>query len=259
MQWFRLHDDVLDDPKVQKLSPQLFKHWINLLCLASKNNPRGTLPDLNTIAFRLRLSDDKAWTVLSDLISAGLIEHKGDGNYEPHNWNKRQYDKPSDHPERVTARVRKHRNADVTPLKRAETPLYTDTDTDTEKSTPPVSPSPGEPKPTSARTIKTPVPENFLNDLPPLVWSSMGREQNMNDDELRRETEKMVDHFKAKGERRADWVATWRNWMRSDYRKPRGSPHVNGREDATITADRDKVLAVELANDPQAYLSWGKR
>lgn len=28
------------------------------------------------------------------------------------------------------------------------------------------------------------------------------------------ETEKFLDHFRAKGERKTDWLATWRNWMR---------------------------------------------
>jgi hypothetical protein len=93
------------------------------------------LPDFDTIAFRLRLSEDKALDVVTNLAVLGLLDKQSDGSFAPHNWNKRQYDKPSDTPERVSARVKKHRNADVTPLKRAETPLYTDTDTDTEADT----------------------------------------------------------------------------------------------------------------------------
>jgi len=225
MQWFRLHDDVLDDPKVQRLSPALFKHWINLLCLASKNNPRGTLPDLITIAFRLRLTEDKASKVLEELTDAGLLDTSDDGAITPHNWKSRQYGKPSDDPERVSERVRKHResqrNADVTPLKRAETPLYTDTDTDTDTDTEQTeanaSVPPKPPKGERTRQVKTPVPDDL--DIPVDEWQRMGREQRMSDADLRRETEAMKDHFRAKGERRVDWVATWRNWMRSPYRK----------------------------------------
>ena len=29
------------------------------------------------------------------------------------------------------------------------------------------------------------------------------------------ETQQFIDHWKAKGEMRSDWVATWRNWMRN--------------------------------------------
>jgi hypothetical protein len=31
---------------------------------------------------------------------------------------------------------------------------------------------------------------------------------------LERETDNMLDHYRSKGERRADWLATWRTWMR---------------------------------------------
>ena len=52
--WFRFYDEALDDPKVQRLAPHLFKTWINLLCLASKED--GTMPSNDDIAFRLRIS-----------------------------------------------------------------------------------------------------------------------------------------------------------------------------------------------------------
>lgn len=36
------------------------------------------------------------------------------------------------------------------------------------------------------------------------------------------ETDSMLDHFRAKGEIRADWVATWRTWMRNVKKFDRG-------------------------------------
>lgn len=36
--------------------------------------------------------------------------------------------------------------------------------------------------------------------------------------DIQRETEAMLDHFRGKGESRADWVATWRTWMRNSKR-----------------------------------------
>jgi len=53
MNWFRYHTDALDNPKVQELPPELFKFWVNLLCLARLYD--GVLPDDRTIAFRLRM------------------------------------------------------------------------------------------------------------------------------------------------------------------------------------------------------------
>jgi hypothetical protein len=32
-------------------------------------------------------------------------------------------------------------------------------------------------------------------------------------DRIEHETGKFLDYFKGKGTRRADWMATWRNWM----------------------------------------------
>jgi hypothetical protein len=49
--WFRFYDDTISDPKVQLLSDNLFKFWINILCLANKNN--GTLPDMHHLAYAL--------------------------------------------------------------------------------------------------------------------------------------------------------------------------------------------------------------
>ena len=33
MNWFRFYHGALHDPKVQSLRPELFKFWVNLLCL----------------------------------------------------------------------------------------------------------------------------------------------------------------------------------------------------------------------------------
>lgn len=134
MKWFRLYDDLLDDPKVQQLSPALFKHWVNLLCLASKHSPRGRLPGLSEIAFRIRLPRHKAVAVLEELRAMGLIEMDGE-TFAPHNWDGRQ--RVSDN---VADRVRRHRESasrgvSVTlqpTLHVTDSSLLTDTDTDTD-------------------------------------------------------------------------------------------------------------------------------
>jgi len=96
--WFRLYDDILDDPKVQMLSPELFKTWVNLLAVASKN--AGKLPSIQTLAFSLRLSQQDMQSRVEDLITAGLIDIMPDKSLEPHNWAKRQW-KSDDSAERV--------------------------------------------------------------------------------------------------------------------------------------------------------------
>lgn len=115
MKWLRLYDDLLDDPKVQKLPAPLFRHWINLLCLANKGAIRGVLPDMADIAFRLRVEEDRAEEIVAALTAAGLIECDGAGQLHPHNWETRQA--ASDDVNKRVAEYRaraKNGNADVT-------------------------------------------------------------------------------------------------------------------------------------------------
>ena len=69
--WFRVYDDLVDDPKVQRLDPSLFKALINLWCLASAND--GVFPSIEEIAFKLRMKAEKALRVLTQLRAAGLV------------------------------------------------------------------------------------------------------------------------------------------------------------------------------------------
>lgn len=101
MNWFRFYNDAIDDPKVQRLPGELFKTWVNLLCLASKND--GVLPDTDDIAFILRMAPDIAASAVAELVKRGLME-QFEGGYSPHNWSGRQ--KASDN---VTARVQAFR------------------------------------------------------------------------------------------------------------------------------------------------------
>jgi len=86
--WFRLYDELLDDPKVQRLSGDDFKAWVNLLCLASRND--GKLPCVEDIAFALRMDARKAAATVERLVRATLLDADGDG-FKPHGWDARQY------------------------------------------------------------------------------------------------------------------------------------------------------------------------
>lgn len=82
--WFRLYDEMLDDPKVQRLAPDLFKAWVNLLCLANRNG--GCLPGIEDIAFALRVDDDRATEIVTKLIELGLLDPQEDGDLCPAEW-----------------------------------------------------------------------------------------------------------------------------------------------------------------------------
>lgn len=99
--WFRLYDDVVDDPKVQRLAPDVFRAWVNLLCVASKNG--GVLPQLSDISYRLRIDETQVKRFIETLCETQLFDTKN-GKISPHNWENRQF--PSDN---STSRVRKFR------------------------------------------------------------------------------------------------------------------------------------------------------
>jgi hypothetical protein len=110
--WFRFYDDAVNDPKVQRLEPKLFKAWVNLLCLASKNE--GWFPSIDDVAFSLRVSEEEAGQMVDGLISSGLVDEI-DGRCCPHNWHERQYKSDSS-----AERMKRHRDK-----KRDEAPVKT--------------------------------------------------------------------------------------------------------------------------------------
>lgn len=105
MKWFRFYHDAIDDPKVQRLPGELFKFWINMLCLGSRSEDRGVIAlDVEAIAFAVRVSDEDAAVMLAELVQRGLLEESGDG-FGIHNWEGRQ--RKSDN---VSERVAEHRS-----------------------------------------------------------------------------------------------------------------------------------------------------
>jgi len=106
--WFRFYHEALNDPKIQMLEATTFKGWINCLCLAAQND--GAIPNVDRLAFALRLSPNSARDLLDALILAELIDIRPDGTMEPHNWTARQYKSDVS-----TERVKKHREKRETP------------------------------------------------------------------------------------------------------------------------------------------------
>jgi hypothetical protein len=91
--WFRCYDELIDDPKIQRLSGDLRGHLFNIWCLASANE--GILPPISDLAFRLRLSLEEATHVVNSLRTNSLLEVDANGTLRPHNWDGRQF--KSDH------------------------------------------------------------------------------------------------------------------------------------------------------------------
>lgn len=105
--WFRYYDDALNDPKVQRLSADLFKAWVNLLCVASKSE--GAIQSLSDAAFALRMPESKVAIIVTELSAAGLLDPVTGGYFEPHNWPLRQFKADVTDPTAAN-RMRNYRN-----------------------------------------------------------------------------------------------------------------------------------------------------
>lgn len=105
--WFRYYDDALNDPKVQKLSGEYFKAWVNILCMASKAG--GVIASAADVAFGLRCAESKARAIVAYLMGVGLLDVPKNGYATPHNWDARQF-KSDVSNERVKRHRERHRN-----------------------------------------------------------------------------------------------------------------------------------------------------
>jgi hypothetical protein len=101
MIWFRYYVEALNDPKIQQLPDDLFKLWVNLLCVARQND--GALPEAATLAFQLRVDESRTRDAIRDLTDRVLLDQTAAG-LMPHNWQARQYQS-----DLSTERVKRHR------------------------------------------------------------------------------------------------------------------------------------------------------
>jgi len=123
MKWFRLYDEILDDPKMMSLSAKEFQTWILILCLANReiSGKRGEIcRDFATISRQIHGDFRVILPILKRFIELGLIVENGQ-SIKIVNWDKRQF-KSDD----VLQRVKRYRNVTVT---------SSDTDTDTNTKT----------------------------------------------------------------------------------------------------------------------------
>ncbi|HIK42134.1 hypothetical protein [Thermoleptolyngbya sp. M55_K2018_002] len=129
--WFKLHHDLIGDVKIRRFSPQEKWAWVVLLSLASMNKVRGEIhADDEDISDYCEFKTEQDWLYYRDkLVAKGMVEFTESGRLRIVNWDRRQFEKPSDRSEAVKARVDKHRrlkkqesNANETPCNANETP-----------------------------------------------------------------------------------------------------------------------------------------
>lgn len=110
--WFRFYNDSVLDPKVQRLSGDMFKMWVNILCLASKFG--GALPK-DDLQYSLRISEAEAAETIDFFIERNLLDDMGD-IVTPHNWEGRQYKSDNSDPTNAQRQKRYRENKSNAPV-----------------------------------------------------------------------------------------------------------------------------------------------
>jgi hypothetical protein len=136
--WFRMYREILGSPKIQKLKPELFRAWVNILCCADDD---GRIPPLDDLAFMLRVPEVKAAEYLVSLVKAALVDKREGSAFFVHDWVDHQY--TSDAESYNAEKQKRYRDRQRNALRNAQgngddavtkpLPPRADTDTDTDK------------------------------------------------------------------------------------------------------------------------------
>lgn len=203
-QWFRMYAEFATDPKVQMLPEAMQRRLVMLFCMRC-GDVTVTLRD-DEIAFHLRISDTELAETKALFVAKGFI----DSGWNITNWEKRQFASDSSAARTKAYRDRK-KNVSVTSHVTEGDALDTDTDTDTdtEKKKELGAPAPkSERSPTGSR-----LPSDWKPDAELTLWTA----RNVPGVNVGIEAEKFRDYWHGKAGkdgRKADWPATWRNWIR---------------------------------------------
>ena len=146
MPWLKLYTEIRTDPKMQALNDLEFRTWINILCLSAESKVRGVICieeglayPIEGLARALFISTEELTACFNKFQKLRMLEVDQDGIVSVTHFDDRQYDKPSDKPEEIAKRARKHRatksNANVTLDKREENAIEEEGDKDKELDT----------------------------------------------------------------------------------------------------------------------------
>jgi hypothetical protein len=135
--WFRMYAEARTDAKLRTLTDAEFRVWFNLLCYASEQDERGTIPPTDPFLLAVEVAGgDEALLeeTMTRLVMLRMVD-VGDSadTITFSKFTERQYDKPSDAPdatrERKARQRAKQRESRVTtaesrPLSRDVTPSH---------------------------------------------------------------------------------------------------------------------------------------
>lgn len=229
--WLRLYREAIHRPKVGRMKLEEIGFWSACLMMS---NDEGLLPDIGDIAWTLRLDDWLVTTHLEALERNGLVTRYVTGNVTKwHLHDFAEHQRKSDHDESGAERQRKFREAKKA-QESAISALVTnsnalrngpvtlpDTDTDTERSIV-AAQERSPPKRATRWDAGDPVPPEWLAEA-----NQIRTKANLSPVDPALEAARFVDFWAAKSGKdatKADWHATWRNWIRNS----RGGAAQNG-------------------------------
>ena len=214
--WFRMYAEFAHDPKVQMLPEVMQRRYVMLMCMRC-SNALVTL-QADEIAFHLRIDAAQLEETKALFLAKGFINEA----WELLNWEKRQFSSDTS-----AQRVAKHRaakkaaeeaarNGHVTLPQQKSNALDTDTDTDTEEKRRAKATSKAEAKATASR-----LPADWSASADDIEFCKAERPDLVPAQTEQRFRDYWIAQPGVKG-RKADWPATWRNWVRNE-RAPHGA------------------------------------
>lgn len=101
--WLKLYFEILDDPKMGRLSDHLWRRAIEIFLLAGEQAQDGLLPSVDDMSWRLRTSVEELTEILQVLAGLEIVHETPEGWVVTH-FKSRQYSESLE-------RVRRYRNA----------------------------------------------------------------------------------------------------------------------------------------------------
>lgn len=259
--WFRWHHGSVNDQKFGLVAKkagasvaEVIAVWACILEAASASGDRGNpgVLDFEAMDYALGLDEGKAQAIYSRMQDRSMIE-TNTGRIA--SWDKRQPKRERDD-DNSTERSRKHRamqrqetpeTMHATPcntMQRQETPRGEESREElsiSEQAVEVETSPPAQPAATTKAVRGSRLPADWQL---PKAWGEWAllEKSGWTADDVRRCADKFCDHWHAasgKTATKADWLATWRNWVRNEQGPPaRASPQFDAR-----SADRKRAIA----------------
>lgn len=217
MSWFRLDDKGAFHPKVVTAGNLLYGCWVRASQWSCHYETDGFIP--RAVAFQI--AEESAW---QKLIEVGLCDPSERDGYQIHDFLEYNPSRKQNEHRRVLRAKAGKAGGQAKAAKQGAKQVASKLLASAKQA----------PSNRVAKVCPVPDPDPHIKEIPPLVPPSGGKRAKSDktrvppseatDDEVRAwcerwkiphghvEVSRMLDHFRSKGEPRADWGATWRNW-----------------------------------------------